>query len=174
MFTINTISNKDASDEVKNIYDKMTNILGFLPPHTQLFATLDLHGLKEFIDLNMYLHNHKVIDSKLLPFIRLYISTNECRGYCKKYNTKLLMALGIKKDFLRNITEHFQDIPFAKNQKLLALKVIKAIYESNSFTKDDLEELYKEGFTDKDFYDVLNYATIFMAKSKIIDIYLKK
>ena len=101
MFIIQTISKENASDEIKNIYEKMEKTMGFLPPHTKLFATLDLHGLKEFIKLNMYLHEHKNIDSAILPVIRLYISSRDCRKYCKTYNTKILLAKGEKKILLK-------------------------------------------------------------------------
>ncbi len=174
MFIINTISKEQAVGEVKEIYEKMEESLGFIPPHTNLFATLDLKGLQDFVELNLYLRSHEKIDAKLLPFIRLYIANSECRNYCKMFNTKLLLANGVKKDLLRNIVERFEDMPFEQNQKTLAIKIIKAIYDSDNFTKDDLEELYKYDFSDKDFYDLLNYATIFMAKSKIIETYLKR
>jgi len=40
-------------------------------------------------------------------------------------------------------------------------------------TSNDLKELYNANFTDKDFYELLSYATNFMAKSKMIEIYMK-
>jgi len=174
MFIIDTISKEEAQGEVKEIYEKMEESLGFIPPHTNLFATLDLQGLQEFFKLNIYLQNHNKIDAKLLPFIRLYIASSECRNYCKSFNTKLLLASGVKRNLLKNIVEQFDEIPFEVNQKTLAKKIIRAIYESEQLNRNDLEELYKYGFSDKDFYDLLNYATIFMAKSKIIETYLKR
>ena len=174
MFMINTVSQEEANGKMKLIYKNMQEAFGFLPPHTKLFATLDLQGLEEFFRLNIYLNTHKFIDSELLPFIRLYIAQSNCREYCKKFNTKLLLSKGIKKNLIKNIVEQFDDIPFNDAQKTLAKKVLKAIYQTDSFQKDDLEELYKYNFSDKDFYDLLNYATTFMVKSKIIDIYMNK
>jgi len=58
-------------------------------------------------------------------------------------------------------------------QNLLLSKVIYAIYNANKFNKNDLKELYKAGFSDKDFYELLSYATNFMAKSKMIEVYIK-
>lgn len=172
MFIIKTISKEEATGEVKKIYEQMESKLGFLPPHTNLFATLDIEGLKDFFALNMKLQNHKKIDANILPFIRLYISQYECRNYCKTFNTKLLLAQKVKRDVIKNIGNGFDDIPLNENQKLLATKVIQAIYEN--FDDNDLQELEQAGFSQDDFYLVLNYATIFMAKSKIIDIYLEK
>jgi hypothetical protein len=53
-------------------------------------------------------------------------------------------------------------------------KVLKSLNETELFGKDDLDELRTLGFSDKDFFDLLNYSTSFMAKSKMIEVYLKK
>jgi hypothetical protein len=172
MFIIKTISKEEATGEVKEIYEQMEAKLGFIPPHTNLFATLDIKGLKDFFALNMKLQNHERIDANILPFIRLYISQYECRNYCKMFNTKLLLAQKVKKDIIKNINNGFDDIPLEENQKLMASKIMKALYEK--FDKNDIDELQANGFTQDDFYLILNYATIFMAKSKVIDIYLEK
>jgi hypothetical protein len=44
---------------------------------------------------------------------------------------------------------------------------------SNKFNNDDLQELYNVNFSDKDFYELLSYATNFIAKSKMIEVYIK-
>jgi hypothetical protein len=46
MFIIKTISKEEATGEVKEIYEQMEAKLGFIPPHTNLFATLDIKGLE--------------------------------------------------------------------------------------------------------------------------------
>lgn len=64
-------------------------------------------------------------------------------------------------------------IPFEDNQKLLLMKVLKALYTAEEFNENDLKELYAVGFSDKDYFDLLSYAANFMSKSKIIEAYLK-
>jgi hypothetical protein len=44
--------------------------------------------------------------------------------------------------------------------------MIFEIYNTDKFSSNDLKELYKAGFSDKDFYELLSYATNFMAKVK--------
>ena len=36
-----------------------------------------------------------------------------------------------------------------------------------------IQELYSANFTDNYFYELLSYATNFMAKSKMIEVYIK-
>lgn len=169
MFIIPTVSKESATGRIKEIYEQMEEALGFLPPHTELFATLDIQGLEEFFALNIHLLKHPRIDADILPFLRLFIAQKECRGYCTTFNSKLLL---VKRELLKNLQTTFHTIPVEKTQCLLAQKVLQALYEK--FEKADLEELKAQGFEEQDFYDLLNYITIFMAKSKIIDIYLEK
>jgi hypothetical protein len=51
-------------------------------------------------------------------------------------------------------------------------KVLKAIDAPEDFSKDDLQELYALDFSNKDFFDLLRYASDFISNSKIIEAYL--
>lgn len=85
----------------------------------------------------------------------------------------MLLQMGANKNILNNITTEIENIPFDNKQKTLLKKVLKALYKAEEFKEDDLKELYSLGFNDKDFFDLLSYASNFMSKSKIIEIYLK-
>ena len=61
-----------------------------------------------------------------------------------------------------------------EKQTLLMTKILKSLNKTELFGKNDLEELEEVNFSNKDFYDLLNYATSFMAKSKMIEVYLNK
>ena len=127
----------------------------------------------EFVQYNQYIMSHQRIDKNLLPFLRLYIANKECRSYCVNFNSALLHQMDIDEQIITNIEENIQNIPFQEAQKTLLLKVLKAIYEADKFDEKDLKELQIFGFSDKDFFDLLSYATNFMGKSKMIEVYLK-
>lgn len=173
MFIIEPIKVKDASGELKLLYKKIQKTLGFVPPHFELFATIDMQSLKDFVDYNLYFSKHPNINAEILPFLRLCIAQKECRKYCIEFNTKMLISKGIDKEVLNNICSNIMELPFNIEQKLLLSKVLYAIYNADKFSNDDLNELYDASFTDKDFYELLSYATNFMAKSKMIEIYMK-
>ena len=172
MFIIEATKKDQATGALKLLYKKVEQTLGFLPPHFELFATIDLKAMEEFLLYNLTMVQHPKIDRKLLPFVRLYIAQKECRKYCIDLNTKMLIKLGVPKELLQNIKE--SKIPLDESQRFLFAKVIKAIYETQGFMQEDLEELSAKGFTHKDFFDLLNYALDFTAKSKMIEIYLQK
>jgi len=173
MFIVEPIKKEEATGELKLLYTMIENTLGFVPPHFELFATIDLKAMKEFVEYNQYMMQHEKVDKNLLPYLRLYIANKECRGYCTNFNTQMLLKMGADTKLINNIVDEIENIPFSVEQTLLLNKVIKALYSVKEFTKEDLEELYATDFSDKDFFDLLSYATNFMSKSKIIEVYLK-
>jgi len=173
MFIIEPIKKEDARGELKLLYRMIERSLGFIPPHFELFASIDTKSMKEFLELNHFMMNHQKIDKDLLPFLRLYIAKKECRSYCIGFNTKILQGMNIEQNFITNIENKLSHVEFETAQKTLLFKVLKAIYEADKFGADDLQELDKLGFSNKDFFDLLSYAINFMAKSKMIEVYLK-
>ena len=159
MFIIPVIKKEDASGELKVLYKMIERSLGFVPPHFELFASIDIEAMKEFAAYNQKMLMHKSIDKKLLPHLRLAIAKRECRTYCIAFNTSMLAKGEFEVD---------------DKQKLLMEKVLKALNETKTFTQNDLQELKVVGFKDKDFLDILSYSTNFMAKSKMIEVYLNK
>ena len=127
----------------------------------------------DFIEYNPYFKNHPNINKSLLPYLRFCIAKKECRKYCIGFNTKMFQEMGADKAILCDICSNISKLSFDEKQKLLLTKVIYAIYNADKFSMDDLEELYSVGFSDKDFYELLGYGTNFMAKSKMIEVYLK-
>ena len=93
MFIIEPIKKEDAKGELKLLYRIIERTLGFIPPHFELFASIDAKSMKEFLELNHFTMNHQKIDKDLLPFLRLYIATKECRNYCIGFNTQILQEI---------------------------------------------------------------------------------
>ena len=159
MFILEPIKKEDAEGELKLLYKMIERNLGFVPPHFELFATIDIASMREFLEQNQKMLTHESIDKNLLPHLRLAIAQRECRTYCVAFNTKMLSQ---------------GDFSVDERQTLLMNKVLKSLNETDKFDEKDLQELRESGFSDKDFFDLLSYASSFMAKSKMIEIYLKK
>nr|WP_287413398.1 hypothetical protein [Pseudodesulfovibrio sp.] len=173
MFIIDTIKPDEATGELKLLYKIIKKNLGFIPAHFELFATIDLQAMTKFLEYNKYMMNHEVIDKNILPYLRLYIAKKEFRKYCINFNTQMLLNIGSNDKIIKNLENEPQNIPFDKKQKTILLKVFKALYEAEKFNNTDLEILYKLGFKHNDFFDLLSYASNFISRSKLIDVYLK-
>ncbi len=172
MFKIDVITKERAEGELKIAYKTIEKVMGFVPPHFELFGTLDLEGLKKFTKESILLQRSDLIDARILPILRLIIAKKECRRYCTGFNTKMLEK-DFDKEFIKEPLVRLSKLPVADEQKILIQKTIKAIYDSDNFAKEDIDELYNIGFDDKEFFKILNYCVKFMANSKMIDIYLK-
>lgn len=173
MFIIDPIKKEDASGELKLLYRMIERSLGFVPPHFELFATIDIEAMKEFVQYNQKMLSHQTIHPNLLPYLRLYIAQKECRNYCTNFNTQLLLKQGAPKELLENMHQNIDNIPLDTEQVSLFNTVIKALYNTEEFNENDLNELSKEGFENRDFFDLLSYASNFISKSKMIEVYLK-
>jgi len=76
----------------------------------------------------------------LIDGSRLYVANREDFGYCKSFNTKLLLSRGYTKGELADIKSDFTLALDPKHQAL-ADGMKKAIYNSNDFTKDSIDSL---------------------------------
>ena len=159
MFIIEPIKKEQATGELKILYKMIEKSMGFVPPHFELFASIDIEEMKEFMLYNQKMLTHPNIDKNILPHLRLAIAQKECRSYCINFNTTMLS----QGEYILNA-----------RSELLKEKVLKALAKTNEFGKSDIAEVKKLGYTDKDLFDLLIYATNFMAKSKMIEIYLKE
>ena len=159
MFIVDPIKKENATGELKVVLLAIERKMGFIPPHFELFAGIDLEGMKVFLQENIRLMEHERIDRNLLPYLRLEIARRECRNYCIHFNEKML--------------EQLQHPELDDKQKTMLKTVQKAVYESQSFSAKDIAALEELGFTHKDFFDLFSYATSFMGKSKMIEAYVK-
>jgi|GEM_PF-1008673 len=174
MFIIEPTRYESASKELRGVYKMIHKELGFIPPHLELFATIDKEALIEFIAYQRSMMNHPAIDAAMLPFLRLYIAHKEQRTYCQAFNTKLLRSQHIDEQCIVDTINTIEEIPVADNQRALAQEVIRALYDTSNFTAENITRLEVWGFCHKDFFDLLNYCCNFMSKSKMIEIYLAK
>lgn len=159
MFIIDPIKIEEADGALKIVLTKIERRLGYIPPHFELFASIDLEGMKAFLDENMFFLTHERIDANLMPYLRLEIANRECRNYCINFNEKML--------------EQMQHPELDEKQKTLLATILKALYEHKAFNADDIAALEALGFEHKDFFRLLRYSANFIGLSKLIEAYLK-
>ena len=174
MFILEPTHYESASKELRGVYKMIHKELGFIPPHLELFATIDKEALIEFIAYQRSMMNHPAIDAALLPFLRLYIAHKEQRTYCQAFNTKLLRSQHIEEQFITDIINTIEEIPVAHHQRALAQEVLRALYDTSHFTAENITQIEALGFSHKDFFDLLHYCCNFVSKSKMIEVYLSK
>lgn len=149
-------------------------MFGFLPPNFELIGNIDVGILKDFLAYLFKIQNHKTIDSNYFAFLRLFIAYQEGFKYCIGFNTKLLQSRAFEDKVIDNSKLDLSKIPFDDKYKLLAIKSIKAIFDSQNFNMEDFDELYKIGWNDKDIFDSIDHAGFMLKNGRILTAYLIK
>jgi len=166
------IIQKELSPEAKVFLRVLKRKMGSVPPHFEFFATVNFKRFKMFIDEISYIANHPNISSDFFTFIRYYISTNNGFDYCVSLNSNTLLEQGYSKTDLQNALNN-QILPLEEKFTTLFTKTIKAIEKPQYFCKDDLQELYKLGFSDIDIWDSIDHAAFLFKFYKLLNAYKK-
>ena len=171
MFIIET--NNAFDESVLKLFRLLKREMGFIPEHFKLFATLDPKGFESFMQQHLFFKRHPNMGNLLLPLLRFTLAKKERREYCINLNATLLEKAGIETKQLREIEAYYEAL-IGKEQSTLLQTALKALYQTKSFSRDDIDDLKTYGFDHHDFYQLLNYATTFLAKTKMIEVYLRK
>jgi hypothetical protein len=165
------INNQEQKVELKEVHLKIKKLFGTVPPNFELIGNIDVSILKDFLSYIFKLMNHKTINSDYFAFLRLFIANQEDFKYCIGFNTKLLQSRNHKMKVIDNAKLDLSKIPFNEKHKLLAIKSIKAIFDSKNFNQNDFNELYKIGWSDKDIFDSIEHTGFMLRNGRILTAY---
>ena len=165
------ISNQEQAVELKEINLKIEKLFGTVPPNLELIGNIDVNILKDFLVYVSKLINHKTINPDYFAFLRLFIANQEDFKYCIRFNTKLLQSRNYEMKVINNSKLDLSKIPFDDKHKLLAIKSIKAIFDSKNFKQNDFNELYKIGWSDKDIFDSIEHTGFMLRNGRILTAY---
>ena len=165
------IENLTQKEELTELFLKIEKDFGSVPPNFELLGNIDVYLLKDFLSNISKIANHKTINPNYFVFLRLFIANQENFKYCKLFNSLLLKNRGFSAEIIKKAKEDLSEIPFDEKHKLLAIKSLKAIFQSKIFNLSDFEELYKIGLTNKDIFDSIEHAGLILKNGRILTAY---
>ena len=168
------INNQEQSVELKKVHLKIKKLFGTVPPNFELLGNIDVNILKDFLTYVFKLMNHKTINPDYFAFLRLFIANQESFKYCIGFNTKLLQSRNYEMEVINNAKLDLSKIPFDEKHKFLAIKSIKAIFDSKNFNQSDFNELYKIGWNDKDIFYSIEHTGFMLRNGRILTAYSTK
>jgi uncharacterized peroxidase-related enzyme len=168
MSLIKLVEKEEATGRVAEIYEAMTNNMGFIPNAFKVFSP-SAHVLDTQYGNLVYFIRHKTLGGKLLAFIRLLVSEQEICAYCVGMNSGILLQYGVLPDQLAEIKKDPAKAPLEKNELALLLFVLKVVKDSNSIEKEDVEALKALGWTDADILDATYHGTTQVGVDKIFN-----
>ena len=148
-----------AVGDVKSIYEGSTKRFGFVPNAIKM-QSINPSTVKFYAGLSKYFVEESAFSEKLRLLANGLIAQDDSCGYCVSLMEGALGAkYGIDKDQLKKIKEDPSTVPLDGKEKGIFEFIFKVLKDSNSTSKDDIEKLYSLGWSDKDIFDSINFAT---------------
>ena len=167
------ISEIKLNEETTKLLKIIKKRIGIIPPHFELLASVNETKFKLFLQELSYMQGLNEINKDFFIFIRLYIAFKEGFNYCKKFNTKLLLALNYTQKQIDEVKQNIENIPLDDKHKKLATLSIKAIYEYETFSNVEIKQLHNIGWSDEYIYAAIDHTALLFKQARIIRAYLK-
>ncbi len=168
MALLNLIEKEQATGKVAEIYDTMTQAMGFVPNAFRLYSSSPFLLEHQFRNLGYYMRHGK-LGGKLLAFIRLLVSDQETCAYCVGVNTRILFQYGVLPEAIEGIRKDPATAPLEPNDLALLLFVLKMVKDSNSIEASDVEKLRALGWSDQDILEGSFHGTSQVAADKLLN-----
>ncbi len=168
MTIIKTVKPEEATGKVAAIYQSFKETMGFVP-NAFLIRSASPELLQGQANALGYYWNHETLSSKLQAFIRLSTSIAYKCDYCVNMNTGLLMRAGVTPEEIETAKTDISKAPLNEKESALLAFVVKVIKDSSSTTSEDMENLRKLGWTDKDILDATWHATSQVASDMLFN-----
>jgi len=167
MFIIEPNPNKEMKILLRGIRQK----LGQVPPHWELFATINPSRFKMFLEEINYLTSHPHIQSDFFTLLRYTIATDNGFTYCINLNRASLLAKGYTLEQLHKLEGTQKILPLDERHQALFDAVMKAVYTPEDFTAELTDALKILDWDDADIFDAVDHGAFLFRASKVLKAY---
>ncbi len=170
MFIITPEPNREMQVLLRGVRAK----LGHVPPHWELFASINPTRFKMFLEEINYLTAHSNIEKDFFAFLRYAIATDNGFDYCMRFNQQLLLSTGYTPEDLHAVEGTDKNIPFDKKHQALFDAALTAVFEPDRFTAETIASLHRIGWSDADIFDAIDHAAFLFKFARILKAYIDK
>ncbi len=166
---IKTYETNEATGELLEIYNEIIKVRGSVGNNAKLFSSSP-ELLKQQLDFIKYYSTHPTLSMPLLASIRICVSSKEECNFCIDFNTAMLV--NYSKWTLEEVQSMKKDLDSSKlTQKENALLkfVINSMKNPHKVNENDMNELRKLDWQDKDIIDALNHGARMLATDIIFN-----
>ena len=158
------IVESNPNQEIQIVLRRIKQKLGFVPPHFELYATINPQRFMMFLEEINYISNHKHINPDFFIFLRYHIAKKYNFTYCYKFNEEMLKAKGYSE---------FESLPLDEKHQQLFSVVMETMETPEEFSALKIENLKELGWSDADIFDALDHGAFLFKFSKILRAYGK-
>ncbi|MEA1880117.1 MAG: hypothetical protein U9N11_05700 [Campylobacterota bacterium] len=169
MFIIEPSLNREMKILLRGIKQKV----GHIPPHFELFATINPTRFKMFVEEITYLSTHANIDPDFFTLLRYTVASDNSFEYCIKLNQVLLLAKGYTLEQLHLLEGTQKTLPLDERHQALFDVVMTALCRAEDFTIEVIDALKILDWSDADILDAVDHGAFLFRFSKVIKAYSK-
>ena len=159
--------------EMKVLLRGIQQKLGHVPPHFELFATVNPTRFKMFIEEITYLSTHAHIDPDFFTLLRYTVANDNGFKYCIKLNQAFLLAKGYTLEQLHLLEGTEKTLPLDERHQALFDAVHTSLYTPEDFTLEVIEALKILDWSDADIFDAVDHGAFLFRFSKVLKAYSK-
>ena len=168
---IKTYETNEASGELLEIYNEIIKIRGEVGNNAKLFSSSP-ELLKQQLDFIKYYSTHPTLSMALLASIRICVSNKEQCNYCIDFNTAML--LNHAKWSIEDVESMKKDLNSSKlsiKENAILKFVINSMKDPHKVNENDMDELRKLDWQDKDIIDALNHGARMLATDILFNVF---
>ncbi len=170
MFIITPKPNREMQVLLRGVRAK----LGHVPPHWELFASINPTRFKMFLEEINYLTAHSNIEKDFFAFLRYAIATDNGFDYCMHFNRQLLLSTGYTLEDLQAVEDTDKKVPLDEKHQTLFDAALTALYEPENFTAETIASLHRIGWSNADIFDAIDHGAFLFKFARILKAYIDK
>ena len=154
MALINTVPPEQAEGIIQEGYELFMKRVGSIPKPLEMLSVspalfeLQLRRIK-------YLSQHPKLSFSLLAHIRYLVAHNLRYQFCTDFNKYVLQKQGVSEDDCKKMEQDPSQSLLEDHENAMLVFVVKSVKDPASVSKDDVENLKKMGWEDRDLVDAL-------------------
>ena len=171
---IKTVSPEAAKGDVAEVYKEIKAEWEMVPNPIKLYSS-NPEMLRHKWESYKMIGQHKTVDAKLQTIIRMLVSAQHDCKYCVGLNESMLINM-FKMDAgkVMAMKKDPASAPLPEKEKALLLFTLKAVHDSKSTSKEDIDTLHKLGWNDAEIFFATSYAAEMVATDILINAFQVK
>jgi uncharacterized peroxidase-related enzyme len=147
---INVINENEATDELKNLYDKIKSTRGKLSNIMKIHSLMPETMIKHLELYTAIMFSKTNLSREEKEILAVVVSKSNNCAYCVRHHSKALNHYWKNEERLIRFTEILDDQKLTEKFRLVIKHAIKLTTEPAGVKETDIEELKSYGWTDED------------------------
>ncbi len=154
MALINTVQPAKATGTVHEGYEFFLNRVGTIPKPLEMLSVSPTLFELQFRRVQ-YLSQHPTLSFSLLAHIRYLVARSLKYRFCTDFNRHILKKQGVSEDVFKKMEQDPSQSLLEDHENAMLVFVVKSVKDPSSVEKDDVDNLKKMGWKDRDIVDAL-------------------